>query len=50
VSRVDSWSRCSKSEATPTPFYVLPGSEATPYCHSCRRFTSTQKKELLANT
>ncbi|RKU45345.1 hypothetical protein DL546_008003 [Coniochaeta pulveracea] len=32
MSWMDSWSRPSKSQATPAPFYLLPGGENTPYC------------------
>ena len=37
MSWMDSWSRPSKSQATPAPFYLLPGGESTPYCKTCGR-------------
>lgn len=40
MSWMDSWSRPSKSQATPPPLYLLPGGEATPYCRSCGRVIS----------
>lgn len=43
MSWMDSWSRPSKSQATPTPFYLIPGSEDTPYCHSCGRVISSRR-------
>ncbi|GAB7361085.1 hypothetical protein MBLNU230_g1123t1 [Neophaeotheca triangularis] len=33
---MDSWSRPSKSQATPAPFYLTQGDDV-PYCHSCGR-------------
>ncbi|OBS24563.1 hypothetical protein FPOA_05105 [Fusarium poae] len=48
MSWMDSWSRPSKSQATPAPFYLLPGGEATPYCHSCGRVISTRKSTASA--
>ncbi|KAF4341864.1 chitinase [Fusarium beomiforme] len=50
MSWMDSWSRPSKSQATPAPFYLLPGGEATPYCHSCGRVISTRRTTATANT
>ncbi|RBR26936.1 uncharacterized protein FIESC28_00204 [Fusarium coffeatum] len=50
MSWMDSWSRPSKSQAVPAPFYLLPGGEATPYCHSCGRVISTRKTTATANT
>lgn len=50
MSWMDSWSRPSKSQATPAPFYLLPGGEDTPYCHSCGRVISTRRKTATANT
>lgn len=50
MSWMDSWSRPSKSQATPAPFYLLPGGEATPYCHSCGRVISTRKTTASAKT
>lgn len=40
---MDSWSRPSKSQATPAPYYLLPGGEDTPYCHSCGRVISSRR-------
>jgi hypothetical protein len=37
MSWMDSWSRPSKSQATPAPYYLLPGGESTPYCKTCGR-------------
>jgi hypothetical protein len=37
MSWMDSWSRPSKSQATPAPYYLLPGGELTPYCKTCGR-------------
>ncbi|KAM0544716.1 hypothetical protein ACHAPJ_011703 [Fusarium lateritium] len=50
MSWMDSWSRPSKSQATPAPFYLLPGGEATPYCHSCGRVISTRRTTATAKT
>ncbi|RBQ79898.1 hypothetical protein FVER14953_08554 [Fusarium verticillioides] len=50
MSWMDSWSRPGKSQATPAPFYLLPGGEATPYCHSCGRVISTRRTTATANT
>lgn len=36
MSWMDSWSRPSKSQATPTPFYLTQGDQV-PYCHTCGR-------------
>ncbi|KAF2088521.1 hypothetical protein K490DRAFT_39819 [Saccharata proteae CBS 121410] len=41
MSWMDSWSRPSKSQPTPAPFYLLPGGEATLYCKSCGRVISS---------
>lgn len=43
MSWMDSWSRPSKSQATPAPYYLLPGGENTPYCHSCGRVISSRR-------
>lgn len=43
MSWMDSWSRPSKSQATPAPYYLLPGGESTPYCHSCGRVISSRR-------
>lgn len=45
---MDSWSRPSKSQATPVPFYLLPGGASTPYCHSCGRVIGSRKKTASA--
>ncbi|KAH7060429.1 hypothetical protein B0J12DRAFT_708283 [Macrophomina phaseolina] len=52
MSWMDSWSRPSKSQATPAPFYLLPGGEETPYCKSCGRVISARKSHATnaANT
>ncbi|KAI0121219.1 hypothetical protein BJ170DRAFT_688311 [Xylariales sp. AK1849] len=47
MSWMDSWSRPSKSQATPAPFYLLPGGEATPYCHSCGRVIGSRRTAKL---
>lgn len=46
---MDSWSRPSKSQATPVPFYLLPGGASTPYCHSCGRVIGSRKTASAAN-
>ncbi|KAF7560117.1 hypothetical protein G7046_g4038 [Stylonectria norvegica] len=43
MSWMDSWSRPSKSQATPAPYYLLPGGESTPYCRSCGRVIGSRK-------
>lgn len=43
MSWMDSWSRPSKSQATPVPYYLLPGGENTPYCHACGRVISSRR-------
>lgn len=48
MSWMDSWSRPSKRQATPAPFYLLPGCEATPYCHSCGRVISSRRTGTAA--
>ncbi|EHK50876.1 hypothetical protein TRIATDRAFT_54371 [Trichoderma atroviride IMI 206040] len=48
MSWMDSWSRPSKSQATPAPFYLLLGGEDTPYCHSCGRVISTRRTTATA--
>ncbi|KAI9051529.1 hypothetical protein LZ554_004575 [Drepanopeziza brunnea f. sp. 'monogermtubi'] len=45
MSWMDSWSRPSKSQATPPPFYLLPGSESVLYCRACGRVIGDRKKE-----
>ncbi|KAI1336303.1 hypothetical protein F5Y15DRAFT_419091 [Xylariaceae sp. FL0016] len=44
MSWMDSWSRPSKSQATPVPYYMLPGGDAVPYCHSCGRVVGARKE------
>ncbi|KAK7986928.1 hypothetical protein PG988_001916 [Apiospora saccharicola] len=44
MSWMDSWSRPAKSQATPAPYYLLPGGEATPYCHACGRVIGQRKQ------
>jgi hypothetical protein len=39
---MDSWSRPSKSQATPPPLYLTAG-DAVPYCHSCGRVISQRR-------
>lgn len=48
MSWMDSWSRPSKHQATPAPFYLLPGGEATPYCHSCGRVINSRRTGAAA--
>ncbi|RYP11355.1 hypothetical protein DL765_007785 [Monosporascus sp. GIB2] len=48
MSWMDSWSRPGKSQATPAPYYLLPGGEETPYCKSCGRVVSTRKTNAAA--
>ncbi|KAJ0158881.1 hypothetical protein CTA2_10703 [Colletotrichum tanaceti] len=43
MSWMDSWSRPSKSQATPAPFYLLPNGDATSYCRTCGRVISSRK-------
>jgi len=43
MSWMDSWSRPSKSQATPAPFYLLPNGDATPYCRTCGRVISSRR-------
>lgn len=44
MSWMDSWSRPSKHQSVPAPFYLLPGGENTPYCHSCGRVINSRRK------
>lgn len=37
MSWMDSWSRPSKTQSTPAPYYLLPGGESIPYCKTCGR-------------
>lgn len=48
MSWMDSWSRPSKSQSTPAPYYLLPGGENTPYCHSCGRVIGQRKTNAAA--
>ncbi|KAH6894527.1 hypothetical protein B0T10DRAFT_508899 [Thelonectria olida] len=50
MSWMDSWSRPGKSQATPAPFYLLPGGESTPYCHSCGRVISSRRSAAAATS
>ncbi|OTB03731.1 hypothetical protein M426DRAFT_321435 [Hypoxylon sp. CI-4A] len=43
MSWMDSWSRPGKSQATPAPYYLLPGGESTPYCRTCGRAISPRR-------
>lgn len=43
MSWMDSWSRPTKSQATPAPYYLLPGGENTPYCKTCGRVIGNRK-------
>ncbi|KAL0940017.1 uncharacterized protein CTRU02_206628 [Colletotrichum truncatum] len=43
MSWMDSWSRPSKSQATPAPFYLLSKGESIPYCRTCGRVISSRK-------
>ncbi|KAI4859672.1 hypothetical protein F4820DRAFT_453655 [Hypoxylon rubiginosum] len=48
MSWMDSWSRPGKSQATPAPYYLLPGGESTPYCRSCGRLISARRANAAA--
>jgi hypothetical protein len=50
MSWMDSWSRPSKYAATLPPLYLLPGGEATPYCHSCGRVIGSRKIQTSKNS
>ncbi|OLN91608.1 hypothetical protein CCHL11_06608 [Colletotrichum chlorophyti] len=50
MSWMDSWSRPSKSQATPAPFYLLPNGEATPYCRTCGRVISSRKSTAASKS
>ena len=50
MSWIDSWSRPSKHAATPPPLYLLPGGEATPYCHSCGRVIKSRNQQATKGT
>jgi hypothetical protein len=41
---MDSWSRPSKSQATPPPLYLTAG-DTVPYCHSCGRVISQRRTQ-----
>ena len=43
MSWMDSWSRPSKSQATPPPLYLTIG-DSVPYCHPCGRVIGERKK------
>lgn len=49
MSWMDTWSRPSKSQATPVPFYMVPGGENTPYCHSCGRVISQRRANAASS-
>lgn len=44
MSWMDSWSRPSKHQSVPAPFYLLPGGDTTPYRHSCGRVINSRRK------
>ncbi|KAI1761094.1 hypothetical protein GGR53DRAFT_522605 [Hypoxylon sp. FL1150] len=48
MSWMDSWSRPGKSQATPAPYYLLPGGDSTPYCRSCGRVISGRRANAAA--
>ncbi|OTA93678.1 hypothetical protein M434DRAFT_395361 [Hypoxylon sp. CO27-5] len=48
MSWMDSWSRPGKSQATPAPYYLLPGGESTPYCRTCGRVISSRRATAAA--
>ncbi|KAH6663549.1 hypothetical protein F5X68DRAFT_195546 [Plectosphaerella plurivora] len=48
MSWMDTWSRPSKSQAIPAPYYLLPGGEDTAYCHSCGRVVSSRRTNAAA--
>ncbi|KAI1264214.1 hypothetical protein F5Y18DRAFT_417908 [Xylariaceae sp. FL1019] len=50
MSRMSSWSRPTKSQATPAPFYAVPGAESTPYCRSCGRVISSRRVKASTHT
>ncbi|KZL64095.1 hypothetical protein CI238_04497 [Colletotrichum incanum] len=50
MSWMDSWSRPSKSQATPAPFYLLPNGDATPYCRTCGRVISSRKSTAASKS
>lgn len=47
MSWMDSWSRPSKSQATPPPLYLTIG-DSVPYCHTCGRVIGERKKTSSA--
>lgn len=49
MSWMDTWSRPSKSQATPVPYYMVPGGEDTPYCHSCGRVISQRRANAASS-
>ncbi|KAK2775893.1 hypothetical protein CKAH01_12702 [Colletotrichum kahawae] len=50
MSWMDSWSRPSKSQATPAPFYLLPNGDQTPYCRTCGRVISSRKSTASSSS
>ncbi|KAF2204123.1 hypothetical protein GQ43DRAFT_365316 [Delitschia confertaspora ATCC 74209] len=50
MSWMDSWSRPSKSQPVPAPYYLLPGGENTTYCKSCGRVISERKLHATKET
>ncbi|GAB7325223.1 hypothetical protein MBLNU13_g09292t1 [Cladosporium sp. NU13] len=50
MSWMDSWSRPSKTQSTPAPYYLLPGGESTPYCKTCGRVIGARKTDASRNT
>lgn len=50
MSWMDSWSRPSKSQATPAPYYLLPNGDSTPYCRTCGRVISNRKSTSAAKS
>ncbi|CAG8977542.1 hypothetical protein HYALB_00008723 [Hymenoscyphus albidus] len=45
MSWMDSWSRPSKNQATPPPYYLLPGGDKVQYCKSCGRLIGDRKQK-----
>ncbi|TVY26696.1 hypothetical protein LHYA1_G004147 [Lachnellula hyalina] len=50
MSWMDSWSRPSKSQATPPPYYLLPGGDKVQYCKSCGRVIGDRKKQAASSS
>ena len=40
---MDSWSRPSKSQAAPPPFYLTQGGDSARYCHTCGRIIGSRR-------